>query len=773
MNRGTMNRRRVLLALILLGYLVITLAYGAANPLFEAPDEHWHFFTAVSVADTGRLPVVEEPPDPFLGQEAAQPPLYYLIGGLLIAPFDSTGWREAVRENPYAWVGDASALANVNRMVHTPAEAWPWAAGWVRAAHLLRVFSTLLGLGTLLCIYGAGRLLWPDSFTRPLLAVALPAFLPQFNFLHASITNDALVIFLCSLALFQLIGLAGGRDDAPDGSTGRLRPPVRPGLRLLLLGLTIGLAALSKNAGVLLLLYSLGFLAVLALRDGQLRRWWRAALLVGGPAVLVAGWLWLRNWRLYGDWTATAPFIAIAGGDRGYTLAQVLAESQGLLLSLAGVFGWFNLRPPQWVYWVWAGIAALAAVGALACAARRNTKYEIRDTGEERDSELVTRHSSLVTRHSSLLLPLLLALWPLLVYAGLAAFMLRTEAAQGRLLFPAVLPVALGVAWGLSGWGRCAPGALGAFNRRLAPLLVLLAVATSLYCLLFVIRPAYAPPPVVALIPDTARPVLPELVDRDGGVALLAAGVDTEQAHPGDVVWLTLYWTAAEPPAEPPAFVVEVFGRDLARIANLHSYHGRGLHPADLWPPGAIVADRFAVRIDPEAEAPVLGRVFARVDGGEPGIEVATVKIVPAAPPAAPDGWAAMMGDHIALVGATVRPTQALPGQTVQVAVRWYVPVGAPGQDYTTLIHLGQPDAPPAATGDSPPLGGSYPTSAWSNGETIDDLYFLTLPPGLAPGRYPVWIGLYDPATGERLPVTVEGELQPNGVYLAGWVEVE
>ena len=751
MSRGAMNRRRALLALILLGYLVITLAYGAANPLFEAPDEHWHFFTAVSVADTGRLPVVEEPPDPFLGQEAAQPPLYYLIGGLLIAPFDSTGWREAIRENPYAWVGDASALANVNRMVHTPAEAWPWATGWARAAHLLRVFSTLLGLGTLLCIYGAGRRLWPDSFTRPLLAVALPAFLPQFNFLHASITNDTLVIFLCSLALWQLIWL--WRDAAEAAPA-----------RLLLLGLTIGLAALSKNAGVLLLLYSLGFLAVMALRDGRLRRYWRTALLVGGPAVLTAGWLWLRNWRLYGDWTATAPFIAIAGGDRGYTIGQVLAESWGLLLSLVGVFGWFNLRPPQWVYWVWAGIAALAAVGALACAARRNTTTDGRPP-------LFIRHSSLVTRHSSLVL--LLALWPLLVYAGLAAFMLRTEAAQGRLLFPAVLPVALGAAWGLSGWGRCAPGALGAFNRRLAPLLVLLAAATSLYCLLFVIRPAYAPPPVVALIPDTARPVLPELVDRGGGVSLLAAEVDTEQARPGDLVWLTLYWTADEPPAEPPSFVLELFGRDLARVANLHSYHGRGLYPADLWPPGAIIADRFAVRIDPEAEAPVLGRVFARVDGGEPGIEVATVKIVPAAPAAAPGNWAAMMGDHIALVGATVRPTQALPGQTVQVAVRWYVPVGAPGQDYTTLIHLGQPDAPPFSTGDSPPLGGTYPTSAWSNGETIDDLYFLSIPADLPPGRYPVWIGLYDPATGERLPVTVEGELQPNGVYLAGWVEVE
>ena len=772
-----MNRRRALLGLILAAYLVITLAYGAINPLFEAPDEHWHFFTAAHIADTGRLPRVTEPPDEWLGQEAAQPPLYYLFGGLLIAPLDTDGAKDAVWLNPFAWIGDASALANVNRMIHTSAEAWPSATGatadWARAAHVLRLFSTLLGLGTLLCIYGSGRLIWPEGTTRPLMATALVAFLPQFNFLHASITNDTLVIFLCSLALYQLINLTGGRTPAVDPSGTPLRPPVRSSsLRLVLLGLTIGLAALSKNAGVLLLLYSLGFLAVLALRDGQLRRFWRTALLVAGPALLVVGWLWLRNWQLYGDWTATAPFIAIAGGDRGYTLGQVLGESEGLVLSLVAVFGWFNLRPPDWVYWVWAGIGGLAAVGAAICMVRRNTRYEIRDTSEERAPESLTDYRQLITDHWPLVLALLLALWPLLIYAGLAAFMLRTEAAQGRLLLPAVLPMALGLAWGLAGWGRCAPGALGNFNRRLAPLVALLALATTVYCLLFVIRPIYQPPPAVILIPDTAHPVLPELIDRGQGVALLAAEVETEQAASGDVVWLTLYWTADTPPAEPPEFVLELFGRDMARIANLHSYHGRGLYPANLWEPGAIIADRFAVRIDPDAEAPVLGRIFARIQGGTPGIEVATVKIVPREPLPAPNEWAAELGDRIALVSAAIRPDRALPGQTVEVLVRWYVPVGVPERDYTTLIHLGQPDAQPLATGDSPPLGGAYPTSAWSNGETIDDSYFLTLPPNLPPGRYPVWIGLYNPATGERLPVTVEGELQPNGVYLAGWVEV-
>ena len=770
------------LLLVLLAYLVITLAYGALNPLFEAPDEHWHFFTAESIAQTGRLPRVTEPPDAWLGQEAAQPPLYYLLGAALIAPIDTTGARAAVWLNPFAWIGDASALTNINRMVHPPGEAGPW-TGHVLAAHVLRVFSTLLGLGTLLAVYGSARVLWPASRTRVIMAPALLAFLPQFNFIHASITNDALITFLCSLALYQLIWLWREKEELTprgqraqnDEPSGRHWLSSRP-WRELLLGLTIGLSALTKNAGLLLLLYSLGFLFLLALRDGRLRAFWPTALRVGLPALALAAPLWGRNWALYGDWLATAPFIAIAGGDRGYTLAQVLGETDGLLVSLVGVFGWFNLRAPQWVYWVWLAVVVLAVAGGLSCVLLKRggagERVSRGETAPPRGTSSPLPPRPPAPLHTDWFLAILLAAWPLLVYAGLLAFMMRTEAAQGRLLFPAALPAALGLAWGLRGWGSCMPRWLGSINRRLAPLVALAALATTVYCLLLVIRPAYQPPPLIDALPDDVTRVLPELAPRGQGLSLLAADVETETARPGDVVWLTLYWRADEAPTAPPELVLEVFGRQVDRIANLHSYHGRGLFPASLWPVGAIVADRFAVRVDADAAAPVLARVFARVDGGQPGIEVATVTIVPHEPPPAPDAPQAMLGDHIALAAAEIVPSQASPGQTVRLNVRWYVPRGRPQQDYTTLIHLGQPDRPPLSTGDSPPLGGDYPTRAWRNGEVIDDDYRLVVPAGLAPGRYPVWIGMYDPAGGARLPVTVEGELQPNGVYLAGWLEV-
>ena len=347
--RGAVLSHLQLLSITLVLYLLITASYSVINPLFEAPDEHFHYFTVQSIVDSGRLPVVGDEYDELLGPEPAQPPLYYLLGALLIAPVDTADAREQIWLNDLAWIGTAEALTNVNRSVPTPQEAWPW-QGYALAAHLLRALSILFGLGTLLCIYGSGRRLWPDDRRPALLATALVAFLPQFNFIHAAVTNDSLITFLSAAGIWQLLRL---------WQSGATRP------RLLLLGVTVGLAALTKNAGVLLLLYSGAALTLLALRRHRPRLLLDTAIFVILPAVLIAGWLWWRNWMLYGDWTAANQFVRVAGGDREYSLLQVLGESDGLWFSLFAIFGWFNVRAPEWVYWVWNGMVIVAVVGVF------------------------------------------------------------------------------------------------------------------------------------------------------------------------------------------------------------------------------------------------------------------------------------------------------------------------------------------------------------------------------------------------------------------------
>ena len=759
------QRERFWLWLILVSYLLITLAYGAINPLFEAPDEHHHFFTILQIADSGRLPNVApgEEYDRWVSQEAAQPPLYYLLGTVLTAPFNLASPSETLWINKFSVMGDASSFNNINRFIHSADESFPW-HGYALVMHLLRGFSTLLGLGTLLFIYGSGRLLWPGDPYPVLLAMSLVAFLPQFNFLHSSVTNDTLIIVLVSAALWQIIRL--WLDRVTRG-------------RLLLLGVTVGLAALAKNAGIVLLFYAVGVLFLLALRgepdqeEGRsfstarsesqshgltgLRMIGSIILYLIVPVVLISGWLWARNWFLYEDFTATNQFIRLAGGDRNYTILQVIGESDGLWLSLFAVFGWFNLRPPDWVYWFWNGVIALAIVGALWHTLRRVRDRE-RGNVEQRKGRTFHERAAQLLRQRWVL-PLLLAGWVVLVYASLAMFALKTEANQGRLLFPALVPLVMGVAYGLT-----VEGAL----RRISVIIPPIALSITLYCLFFVIRPAYAYPSTIAALPEEVTRLDAQLGQ---GLTLVGAEVETKTAEAGDPVWLTLYWKIHSELEDPPEFALSIFGRDFIEVAKYHSYHGRGMYPANLWKPGQIVADRFSVRLDDEFEVPTLGRVLISVIDGDQSAQAGEVKIIPANWPEIETPDLAQIGDVIALSSAEFSPAQIKAGDTVHLAVQWHV-LQKPDADLTTLVHIGQPDQPPLATGDRPPLQGDYPTRVWEAGEVIDDIYPLVLPADLEAGRYPLWIGLYDSKSLVRLPVSVGGEGQPRDVYLAGWLEV-
>ncbi|GAB4146001.1 MAG: hypothetical protein Fur0021_03650 [Candidatus Promineifilaceae bacterium] len=732
----TPRRARFYLGCLLAAYLALALGYGLVNPIFEAPDEQHHYFTAQTIAQTWRLPTISLGDDynRLMGQEAAQPPLYYLLCALLIAPIDVAGAENQLWFNPFVRLGDASSPANINAFIQTPAWDWPW-SGMAFAVHLLRAFSALLGIGTLLCIYASARLLWSASPHPALLAVAAVAFLPQFGFHHGAVTNDVLITLTASAAIYQLLRLWLDKITVA---------------RLFWLGLTIAAAVLSKTAGILLLLYALGFLLLLAWRDQNPRLGLLSVAIIGGVTLLLSGWLLWRNWQLYGDPTAANQFIRLAGGDRHYTVRQALVESRKIWDSLFAVFGWFNVRAPGWLYGIWRGLAALAALGGLLAIVRQQPFARS-------------------WRRSRLFLWALLLLWPLLVYLGMFQFMLKTPAAQGRLLFPALLPLSLLLAAGWSqllavGWSQ-----QPAFSRW-GWLLPALAAVTTLYSVAVVIPQAYAPMPIVAELPAAAR------LEADLGqnIILVAASVDTPAAHPGDWVWLDLYWRATAPPpvtaAHPaPEYVINLIGRDFKPVGKLQSYHGAGRQPAVFWPLGPTLYERVPVRLDDNAATPTQVTVHVSLVGESTNVAIGALKLtppqwrVPFSPPLA------QFGDGIQLAQADVTPTAAAPGDAIALTVIWQV-VAPPGRDLTTFFHLGDPAQPPLAQGDAPPH--DYPTHFWTAGERIPDQYTLQLPHDLPPGNYPLQMGLYDPATGERLPLTVNGAPQPHNAFPLGWLEV-
>src|SRR5690606_9520508 len=346
----------------------------------------------------------------------------------------------------------------------------------------------------------------------------------------------AAITFFSAAGMWQLLRLTGdGRSPASGHSpqaadhsnARRLSSVVGP---YLLLGLTIGLAMLSKAAGLLLLVYSVGVLFIYIWRRGGSRwaaRAVEAVALVAVPALLVGGWLLWRNWSLYGDPTAANQFVLLAGGKRPYTLYQVWLDMDRVWFSLFALFGWMNLQPPNWVWAIWSLIAAAALLGGIAGVI----------------GGVLRRSRPRPGVFDVLLHPAVILLgWFALVALAWLQFMLRTPADQGRLFFPAIVSLALGAAYGLSRWPR-------PWTQLAAVALVLF---TSVYSLAVVIPTAYARPPLVDALPADATPL--DVVFSEG-VELLAARVETPEARPGEWVWATLYWRAA-PNAAPDAPLV-------------------------------------------------------------------------------------------------------------------------------------------------------------------------------------------------------------------------
>jgi len=111
----------------------------------------------------------------------------------------------------------------------------------------------------------------------------------------------------------------------------------------------------------------------------------------------------------------------------------------------------------------------------------------------------------------------------------------------------------------------------------------------------------------------------------------------------------------------------------------------------------------------------------------------------------------ATLGEELHLVSVNVAVTSQ-PGQVLPVEFVW-VPLQMPGADYGIFVQLLATDGTLVAQHDGPPNGGYTPTSAWPPGEEISDRHGLALPAELPAANYRLIAGMYDPTSGERLPV--------------------
>jgi hypothetical protein len=81
---------------------------------------------------------------------------------------------------------------------------------------------------------------------------------------------------------------------------------------------------------------------------------------------------------------------------------------------------------------------------------------------------------------------------------------------------------------------------------------------------------------------------------------------------------------------------------------------------------------------------------------------------------------------------------------------------GATELPLTVFTQLIGPDGVFRGGQDNEPVWGTYPTTDWRPGEQIVDKHLISLQADPPPGEYQVWVGLYDPQTGERVPILDE-----------------
>jgi 4-amino-4-deoxy-L-arabinose transferase-like glycosyltransferase len=744
------SAEKALLASILLVFVLLGATYSLIVPPFEASDELWHYPMVKTIADTASLPV-QDPKDvgPWR-QEGSQPPLYYALAALATFWIDTSDMAEVRHLNPHVDNGIATPDGNVNLVVHRPgSETLPW-QGTVLAVHVIRLLSVLMSGAGVLLTYLVVREVLPEQPALALGAMAIHAFTPMVVFIAGSVNNDNLVVPLSSLALLMLLRLLRRRGETLRQLVGRY----------LLLGVLLGLAALTKASSLALTLLTALVVTVRAARrrsagpeGGAIVEWWAemssakefavGALATLLPLLAIAGWWYLRNLRLYGDPTGLNAFIEILGKrDVPAGLAQLWRERYSFLAGYWGNFGGLNVPMPAWVYAVLNISLVVAGLGLIAA---------------------LLRSPSLALRGLPFAVCLLWALGVLIPWVQWARV---TWSSQGRLVF-AALPV-----WSMLlalGWGGWLPRS---WRRWVLGVCILFLLVLSVVAPFVWIRPTYALPE-----PLTGAQVeaIPHRLDVSFGGAMRLLGYDVPSGatRPGGQVAVTLYWEGMAPTEEDHTVFVHLLGQHDLLVAQRDTFPALGLLSTTWMEPGFRWADRYVLQLPATAYAPDEAQIEVGVfntgtgerlpavspDGSPSGDNVRFGRVeIQAQPGSAPSPISVNFGDRMRLTGYDLTQRSASPGETITLILHWEA-LRAMEHNYTVSAQLVDPAQRKAAQNDSWPLDGDAPTAAWTRGLNVTDPIPLTIFPDTPPGPYGVRIAVYRQQEGQivHVPVTPPG----------------
>jgi 4-amino-4-deoxy-L-arabinose transferase-like glycosyltransferase len=762
-DRTACMRPQRLLFLLVVIFIGLACYYSITTPTFESPDEVWHYQFIRQVAVNRGLPVVIPGADQPFRHEGLQPPLYYALGAVLIAWMNPRELENLPRRNPYARIGEPAFATNDNRnaFLHTFDETFPY-RGAALAAHLLRLYSVLLGAATVVFTFLLAREILkptphpqtplPPPFKREggegaqgvrsegesiaLFAAAFVAFLPQFLFISGAISNDNLATMLSAATLWQLARL------------------MKRGLAIksaVVLGLFVGGALLAKVSTIALIPVVLLVIAYLTWRKRAWLQGIQAGAVFLAVVAIIAGWWYVRNVQLYGEIYPFTPLAALVGArpTPSDLWRWIGAEGEGLRLSAWGVFGWFNILSSPWFYLFYDALAALGLLGLMYALVRRenlalglvvhqNDPAGLRYGFLRRRIHILTRSVQLHHVDALAILPI----WIGLCFIALWRYSSMIVSTQGRLLFPA-LP-----AWGaLWAWGMLTPvpsrfraWEMGAIGGAL--------FASALLTPSLFIAPAYIP----TIITENELPANVTRLDRrfENGVEWLGASVDRTNVRAGEALTVIVYERVSEAQAPYAATFIHLVNSAEVIVAQRDGLIGSGNLSTRQAP--YVVADTFRVVVPVTAPAPddwrvemgiydpSSGRRFTAFDQGGRGLGEALTLSTIHGQAGVPAEWNFDFDGRVSLDGAELDRTALMRGEVLRLTLHWRGVSTGPNRYHVFAHALGGNDRIWAAADNV--LGGQPATKL--------DLHF---DPATPPGVYPLEVGVYPEPDGDRLEV--------------------
>jgi len=272
----------------------------------------------------------------------------------------------------------------------------------------------------------------------------------------------------------------------------------------------------------------------------------------------------------------------------------------------------------------------------------------------------------------------------------------------------------------------------------------------------FALEPLEITKPLQPPMVEPSVEVADAAADLAQGIRLLGYDLDRERLSPGETLHLTLYWEAWGQVEEEYTVLLQLRDGQGLIWAEQEEPPTSGW-PTSRWEVGDLWRDWHDLAVAPDLPSGEYHLIVALQKKGEIDLGVVKVEGRPRQFTPPPIGYPliARLGESVKFLGYQLSAETVKPGETLHLTLYWQA-LGEMSTPYTVFTHLLDKDNHIWGQKDSVPGHGTLPTTGWLRGEVIVDGYDIVVKPETPSGEYTLEIGMYEAATGQRLPAVDE-----------------